>query len=569
MKLTALYSRVSPDLVQLDERFDQTIRRVVEMSRAHSLSGTKKRAIPREQLVRFLLDRRSYRHRPRSVRLIQTHASYVFVAGPYVYKVKKPVNFGFLDFSTLEKRRYFSEREISLNRRLCSDVHLGVVPISLRGTVLTFGPGDTVIEYAVKMRKLEERYLLSQLLKRDKVRRRHLDRVVSALQAFYQSQEPTSAILKWGEIEKLKVSTRENFRQAESFVGQTISATAFKVIRSYTNDFYRFNARLFESRIRERRIRDCHGDLHLDHVHLTPNRLSIYDCIEFNDRLRYIDVASDIAFLAMDFEFQGRRDLSRYFTARMVEVLGDRHLLKLIDFYKCYRAFVRGKVDSLQSAGSKRDRSRSRARRYFQLALQYAVCGSEPMVVIVMGRIASGKSALAKCLSAELGWDVFSSDRTRKQLAGVPLYTRGDITARRQLYSEAMARKTYQLLARKGATSAIEKTGAILDATYSRRRDRDGLRRKLERRGVSYCFVETQAPDSILKRRLIQRAGAPREISDARREDFENLSRSYDPPIEIPANKLITVSTPGALEEVTTSVLQALARHRSQGPAGS
>jgi aminoglycoside phosphotransferase family enzyme/predicted kinase len=529
--------------------------------------------ITQEQLLAFLLDRCSYSHHPRSVRLIQTHASYVFLAAPYVYKVKKPVNFGFLDFSTLEKRRYFSEREISLNRRLSPDVHLGVVPIFLREGTLTFEVGGEVVEYAVKMRKLEERYFLSQLVKRNQVGSRELDRIVSTLKAFYESQKPGVDIVKWGRIEKLKISTRENFRQTEIFVGITISASAFETIRFYTDDFYRRSASLFESRVRERRIGDCHGDLHLDHIHLTPTQLSIYDCIEFNDRFRYIDHANDIAFLAMDFDYQGRRDLSRYLTKRMADALCDQGILELMDFYKCYRAFVRGKVDSLQSAGAQfeRDRRKSRthARRYFQLALQYAVCGSEPMAVIVMGRIGSGKSTLANSLGRELGWEVFSSDRTRKELAGAPLYKRGGAVARRRLYSEAMANRTYEALVRKATKRAVEGHSSILDATFSRRRHREMLKQRLERKGLSYCFVEAQAPEAIVKRRLARRDGKLREISDARLEDFEALNRSYERPVELATRELVTVSTAKALEATTADTLKALALHLSRETSGS
>jgi len=529
--------------------------------------------ITQEQLLAFLLDRCSYSHHPRSVRLIQTHASYVFLAAPYVYKVKKPVNFGFLDFSTLEKRRYFSEREISLNRRLSPDVHLGVVPIFLREGTLTFEVGGEVVEYAVKMRKLEERYFLSQLVKRNQVGSRELDRIVSTLKAFYESQKPGVDIVKWGRIEKLKISTRENFRQTEIFVGITISASAFETIRFYTDDFYRRSASLFESRVRERRIGDCHGDLHLDHIHLTPTQLSIYDCIEFNDRFRYIDHANDIAFLAMDFDYQGRRDLSRYLTKRMADALCDQGILELMDFYKCYRAFVRGKVDSLQSAGAQfeRDRRKSRthARRYFQLALQYAVCGSEPMAVIVMGRIGSGKSTLANSLGRELGWEVFSSDRTRKELAGAPLYKRGGAVARRRLYSEAMASRTYEALVRKATKRAVEGHSSILDATFSRRRHREMLKQRLERKGLSYCFVEAQAPEAIVKRRLARRDGKLREISDARLEDFEALNRSYERPVELATRELVTVSTAKALEATTADTLKALALHLSRETSGS
>jgi uncharacterized protein len=253
--------------------------------------------ISRPELLAFLLDARSYPHRPKHVRLKQTHCSDVLFAAPYVYKIKKPVNLGFLDFSTLEKRRYFSEREVELNKRLSPEAYLGVVRISFRANRLTLGPGDKVVEYAVKMRKLEGRYFFLRLLQKDKIGMVELDRIVSILKAFYEAQIPTDEIAKWGQMENLKISTDENFRQTEDFVGFTISRSAFETIRFYTENFYARNGGLFESRIREQRIRDCHGDLHLEHVHITPTTLTIYDCIEFNDRFRCIDIANDVAFL--------------------------------------------------------------------------------------------------------------------------------------------------------------------------------------------------------------------------------------------------------------------------------
>ena len=289
-----------------------------------SLTTTKVRPVSQDELLAFLLDARSYPHRPKQVRLKQTHSSYVLLAAPYAYKIKKPVNFGFLDFSTLEKRRYFSEREVELNRRLCPDVHLGVVPISLRAGRLTFGPGDEIVEYAVKMRQLEDRYFFLRLLKKDQIGTKDLDRIVSVLKAFYEAQKPTEEIAAWGRIESLKISTDENFRQTEDFIGFTISRPAFETIRFYTDNFYTRNAGLFESRIRGQRIRDCHGDLHLEHIHIAPTRLSIYDCIEFNDRFRCIDIANDVAFLAMDLDYHHRPDLSKEFTARIADALGDQ-----------------------------------------------------------------------------------------------------------------------------------------------------------------------------------------------------------------------------------------------------
>jgi len=516
-----------------------------------------------ETLLAFLLNPDSYPHHPKRVHLKQTHSSYVLLAAPYAYKVKKPVNFGFLDFSTLEKRRYFCEREVLLNRRFCSRIHLGVVPISLREGRLMFGPGDAIVEYAIKMRKLADRYFMLALLKKGQVGTEELDRLVSTLKTFYKAQVPTTEIAEWGRIEKLKISTDENFRQTENFVGFTISRPAFETIRFYTDKFYSENAALFEDRIRKNRIRDCHGDLHLEHIHITPKAISIYDCIEFNDRFRYTDVANDVAFLAMDLDFQGRPDLSRQFTTRITDALNDPEMARLMDFYKCYRAYVRGKVETFHQSVSglpvhKRSEIRARAERYFRLALQYVVCGSKPIVLIIMGRAASGKSTLARSLARELSWEVFSSDRIRKQLAGVPLYERPEPAARRQLYSKAMTEKTYDAL-RTNAVGQIEaQRSVIVDATFSSRRQREELVHQLGVLGVDYCFAETMASEETLKTRLVKREVKLNEVSDARMEDFELLTRSYEAPAEVEPDHFVSVSTDSALEATLIETLKKL-----------
>ena len=524
----------------------------------------KSNSIAPETLLAFLLNPDSYPHRPKRVYLKQTHSSYVLLAAPYAYKVKKPVNFGFLDFSTLEKRRYFCEREILLNRRFCTRIHLGVVPISLREGKLTFGPGDAIVEYAVKMRKLADRYFMLALLKKDQIGTKELDRLVSTLKTFYEAQHPTAEIVEWGRIENLKISTDENFRQTENFVGFTISRPAFETIRFYTDRFYLKNGALFEDRIRENRIRDCHGDLHLEHIHITSKAISIYDCIEFNDRFRYTDVANDVAFLAMDLDFQGRPDLSRQFTAKIINALNDPEMECLMDFYKCYRAYVRGKVETFHQNVSglpadKRSEIRARAERYFRLALQYAICGSKPIVLIIMGRVASGKSTLAKALARELGWNLFSSDPIRKQLAGVPLYERPEPAARSQLYSKTMTEKTYNALRANAIAQVETQRSLILDATFSNRRHREELVNQLGALGVDYCFVETKASEEILKTRLVKREVKLNEVSDARIEDFDLLTRSYETPAEVGPDHLITVSTDSPLEATVVETLKKLA----------
>ncbi len=516
-----------------------------------------------ERLHAFLSNPLSYPRTPARVRIVQTHASYLVLAGRRVYKVKKPVNFGFLDFSTLEKRRHFCEREVFLNRRLCPGIHLGVVPISRRGGKLVFGPSQEIVEYAVEMRRLPERYFLLRLLADGLISTREVDAIVATLVPFYQVQQPAPQIEKWGRVARLRISTDENFRQTGDFVGATISRPAFEAIRLYTNAFYRRHTLLFAARIREGRIRDCHGDLHLDHIHLSPQQLTIYDCIEFNDRFRYIDVANDVAFLAMDFDFRGHPDLARHFAAHISRALQDPGLLRLLDFYKCYRAYVRGKVESFHASGdgvpeTEQRTSRALAERYFRLALRYAVCGSEPMVLIVMGRVGSGKSTLARALGRELGWEVFSSDRIRKELAGVPLYARGRASERRRLYSPAMTTRTYATLARHAVEEVRQHRGAVVDATFASRRRRDQFRRTLMRTGVAYCFVETRVATATIRNRLKERAHSAGAISDARLDDFPILDAAYERPDELDQRHSFAVKTARTAEAVVVATLKAL-----------
>jgi uncharacterized protein len=526
---------------------------------------TKNSAAAQERLLPFLLNPHSYPHRPRSVRLVQTHASFVFIAPPYVYKVKKPVNFGFLDFSTLKKRRHFCEREVLLNRRLSPHIYLGVVPIATRQGRFVFGAGDEVVEYAVHMRKLSAGRFLDQLVAQNRAEAGDLDRIARVLQEFYEAQHPTEDIESWGRIDRLRISTDENFRQTRELVGHTLTRPAFDTIRCYTDHFYAQHKRLFAARIKERRIRDCHGDLHLEHIHLTPRALHIYDCIEFNDRFRYVDVANDAAFLAMDLDYEGRPDLARHFASQMATALKDDGMPRLMDFYKCYRAYVRGKVESLHSVASaapeeERQAAAERARRYFRLALQYAVAGSHPMVLAMMGRIASGKSTLARALGRELGWEVYSSDYARKRLAGFPLYERSSAAARKRLYSAATTEKTYDRLLATAEAQVAQGHSVILDATFARPAHRRLLAKRLGKSRIAWRVLEAHASDAIVKRRLRVRETQTDEVSDARLEDFAALTRLYEPPVELPADRLLRISTAGPLAQTATKALRNLAR---------
>jgi uncharacterized protein len=514
-----------------------------------------------QELIAFLESPESYPHGPTEVRAIQTHISWVFVASPFVFKVKKPVNLGFLDFSTLEKRHYFCQREIKLNRRLCPEIYLGVVPIYKTTSGFSFNGEGEIVEYAVKMKELPDGWFLSELLDRNLVREEEINRVISTLHRFYQSETPTPEIEQWGTPEKLKISTDENFAQVEPFVGKTISSAAFEAIRHFTNQFYIVNEKLFHERIQQHRILDCHGDLHLDHIHLTPDATTIFDCIEFNDRFRFIDIANDLAFLAMDFDFKGRSDLGNLLLRNAARELDDAEMLRVANLYKCYRAFVRGKVETIQ-ATEKETRNpqehERQAARYFRLALRYAIAGSEPLVLVVMGGVGTGKSTIAKRLASELNWPVLSSDEIRKRLAGVPLTQRTPPELRAKIYSAQMTQQTYRKLLVDGLATLKENRGVILDATFSTRALRKFLCDECKKANVLFQFVELEVDVNEIRKRLKLRDEKTGETSDARLEDFQKLSAGYEPPSEL-APGLIRVSTTMSVSDAVKAILLCLA----------
>ncbi len=479
--------------------------------------------------------------------------------------MKKPVNLGFLDFSTLEKRHHFCQREIELNRRLCPETYLDVISIYETESGFSFSPPGDIVEYAVKMKELPHGWFLSELLEKNLVSEKEINRVISTLHRFYQSETPTPEIEQWGAPEKLKISTDENFTQVEPFIGKTISPAAFEAIRHYTNQFYVVNEKLFRGRTQQHRVLDCHGDLHLDHVHLTPEATTIFDCIEFNDRFRFIDTANDLAFLAMDFDFKGRSDLGNLLLRNAARELGDSGMLKVANFYKCYRAFVRGKVETIQ-AKEKETRNpqehERQAARYFGLALRYAIASSEPLILVVMGGVGTGKSTIAKRLAGELDWPVFSSDEIRKRLAGVPLTQRTPPELCAEIYSAQMTQQTYRKLLGDGFAALKENRGVILDATFSTRALRKFLRDECKKTNVLFQFVELEVDVNEIRKRLKLRDEKTGETSDARLEDFQKLSAGYEPPSEL-APGLIRVSTTMSVSDTVTAILMRLVERQS------
>ncbi len=327
------------------------------------------------ELVQALLDPEAYPDPPQRVELMQTQMSYVFLVGDYVYKIKKPVDFGFLDYTTLEKRLFYCQKEIELNRRLCPDTYLGVVPVTRDNGCIAIGRDGQIEEYAVKMRRLPYEAMMDVLLTKNKVTPEMLADVAAIVAGFHENAATGGDINEIGGIKAVIQNTDENFTQTEKYIGTIISRATFQRIRAYNDGFIKTNTPLFQKRVADGRIRDCHGDLHAAHICFSDT-ICIYDCIEFNDRFRYCDVASEVAFLAMDLDHYGRSDLSDGFVAAYVEKSRDEELKQLLNFYKCYRAYVRGKVGCLQYndpyiSDEEKTKVLAIAKSYFELAESY------------------------------------------------------------------------------------------------------------------------------------------------------------------------------------------------------
>ena len=311
-----------------------------------------------------------------SVGVVQTHISIVFVADAFVYKVKKPVNFGFLDFSTLEKRKFYCHREVELNRRLSRGLYMDVLPVTLQGGIHTLR--ETVgepMDYAVRMRRIPDDRLMKSLFARGDITDGHLRKIAEVVAGFHAKAATSPEIAAFGESERFKVNTDENFEQIRKYIGTTVTENQFQSLKAWTESFYQSNQGLFAERIAQGRIRDCHGDLHMEHVCLTED-LPIFDCIEFNDRFRYSDTIADIAFLLMDLEYHGGEDLAQNLWHYYKNLAHEDDAEDLLVFYKVYRAVVRGKVNGFQVddpsiRGPEKERAIQTAQRYFQLGASY------------------------------------------------------------------------------------------------------------------------------------------------------------------------------------------------------
>lgn len=504
--------------------------------------------VERSKLIQFLLCPSSYLHLPTEVKHIQTHASDVFIAPPYVYKIKKPVDFGFLDYSTLEKRKYYSYKELELNKKLCSRAYLGIEQISIKDGVLKLGAGDQIIEYAVKMNLLAEEYFLHNLLTNDMVCESDFSRIAEKLANYYNSQIPSNDLKQYGQPENIKSTIDQNLSLSKKFIGKTITSCAYNAIKSYNDYFFRNKSDLFRNRMENGWIRDCHGDLRLEHINMLSEDICIYDCIEFNEMFRYIDIASDLAFLSMDLDYNGYNKFSSFFIKEISRIMKDKNLFEVLDFYKCYRAFVRGKVETIKALESEapedeRELARRKADSFFKLALKYALFGSSPVIIVTFGVIGTGKSTIAMALSQELSVDLLSSDIVRKRISGVSKFERKYEEYDTGIYSKDVTKQTYEDIFNNAEALINNGKSVIVDASFSKRSWRGSITKLAKELNIPIWFLQTQTPKNIIEQRLVKREHQEKTVSDGRLEILDRFVSDFEQPLEISRDSLIKINT--------------------------
>jgi aminoglycoside phosphotransferase family enzyme len=330
------------------------------------------------EIIEALLRPSAYENNPSKIELIQTHISYVFLAEKFVYKVKKAVDFGFLDFGSLEKRRKFCEKELEINQKLCEDMYLEVVPINKSEKIKIKGKGKT-IEYAVKMKNIPQKNLMNKLLEKNKISKKIIDQIARIIADFHSKIEMKSEKGNLSYKAKMdpivEINWIENFEQTRTFIGKTITSKEFILIKRRIENFIKLNKYLFRKRMVNGKVRFCHGDLHSGNI-FVADKIYIFDAIEFNDRIRYSDVVADIGFLAMDLEFKNKPILASFLIEKYLDYSKDKELKKLLSFYKCYRAYVRGKVVSFRLNDTnidyqEKEKAKKEAQEYFMLACKY------------------------------------------------------------------------------------------------------------------------------------------------------------------------------------------------------
>ena len=468
------------------------------------------------------------------IQLLQTHISFVLLTGDYAYKVKKPMNFGFLDFSTLEKRKYFCEEELRLNRRLAPELYLSVLPIIETDGKYHFDQTNTEIstgspvEYAIAMPEFCQDDLLIEMFASGRLTVDHVKQIGEQLAAFHQRAETNDHINSFGTMAAVRAVANDNYASTAKYIGIAQTELQFAQTRAYTEQFFVENAALFSDRIAKGKVRECHGDMHLKNICLYQDKIQIFDCIEFNEPFRNSDVLYDAAFLLMDLQFRGRSDLANIFLNTYLENTGDYAGCVLLPLHCSMRAYIRAKVTSFllddpNIPADVKAIAQAEAAAYYKLAWEYTQ-PKQGKLILMSGVSGSGKSTTAKAIASEQDAIYLRSDAIRKQLVGIDLMQRGGD----DIYTPEMTVKTYTRLAELGSLLASKGFTVILDAKYDRISLRSQAIAAAQAHNIPVEIIYCNAPVEVLQQRLRDRSQSNNDIADATVELLASQQANFE-----------------------------------------
>ena len=505
--------------------------------------------------------------RPESIEVRETPSAIVFLAGDHAYKMKKPVDFGFLNFTDLDRRRYFCYQEVFLNQRIAPDIYRAVVSVAPDGAGgYKIGAEDdpSAVEYLVQMIRLPEDKMLNARLDRGDVTADMLRDLGHIIADFHNEAQTDDAIAAAGDLEGVRFNVEENFSQTAPFIGRTISQETYDAVSTYARRFMDLRSTLFHTRAAQGFVKDSHGDLHTQQICIEDNgRISVLDCIDFNERFRYGDTASDAAFMAMDLEARGRPDLARAFVDGYLERADDPGITELLPFYQCYRAYVRGKVDGFrldQPSVSAQEAAEvtARANAYFLLAAAYARTAVDATIVLTGGLMGTGKSTLARGLARERGHAYLSTDVIRKEILGVPQDERHFDSWNTGLYSPELSGRTYSEVARRAEALLAQGRSVVVDGSFSRKHDRARFRALPRTSGAPLLLVLCELPEEEARARLDARVEAGGVPTDGRWEIYAQQRDAFEPPEDFPAGDVLHLDASASPEEVLRNLIARL-----------
>lgn len=511
-------------------------------------------------LIQALLSPTVYDHPVEKIELVETHISWIILTGSYAYKIKKPVNLGFVDFSTLEKRNHYCEEELRLNRRVAQDLYLGLTRItgSPENPILN-GTGQA-IEYAVRMKQFDRTQELDKVLERGELFRSHLDPLALKLVEFHREAEKAPEESLFGTPDMLAVPMRENFSQIRSLAAEPDEEEQINRLEAWTEASLKKYRDKFLNRKKEGFIRECHGDLHLANMVLINGEITIFDCLEFNENLRFIDVMSDLAFFLMDLDDRGHPELANRFLNRYLKEGGDYNGLSLLLLYKVYRAMVRAKVASirlgqpgLQPKEAKDLREEHRS--YITLAEKYTR-PLENILFMTSGFSGAGKSVLAGEISEAIGAVWIRTDVERKRMVSLSAEDKTESPIEQGIYSEKMTRLTYERIGQLAKNLLKEGYSVILDGTFLRREQRMTILEIANKSGKPLVIFHCILPENLLQKRVNQRREEGMDPSEADLGVLQWQMRIFEPFSDVERSHLLVLdsTTPFDIQDILSRI---------------